>query len=170
MISNEKANLLFSLEKQTKDNSIELPNPNEIVSIELQSVDEHYQSELFSLDINRKYISLSKKTLQKRVQQNIVLRRLDFNAGHRNPTIVSVPQNINKNLVELMQKYENVKFSKESHIHIYIEGYGEKWAFPLSEFDIVHSDNLIEQTKEFCKYCNIINEITFNQKDLLCMP
>ena len=40
MISNEKANLLFSLEKQTKDNSIELPNPNEIVSIELESVDE----------------------------------------------------------------------------------------------------------------------------------
>jgi len=169
MITSKKANLLFSLEKKTEECRYVLPNPEEVLSIELLSVSEHYQNEIFSLDINRKYLTLSKKTFQKRVQQNIVLRRIDFNAGHINPMIGYIPDDIDARTIALMKKYENKRFQKETHIHFYIEGYGEKWAFPISEFGIISTDTLDKQVKEFCKYCNIVTEIEFHQKDLLCM-
>lgn len=169
MMTNDKANILFSLAKEVKEKNYTLPNPNEILSIELFPKDEHYQNEIFTLDINRKYLVLAKKTFQQRVQQTIVLRRLDFNAGHRNPEISFIPENLNNDILELMKKYENKKFEKETHIHFYIEGYGERWAFPISVFNIISTDTLQQQLKEFCQYCNIENIPEFNQKDLLCM-
>ncbi|MDP3465474.1 MAG: hypothetical protein Q8R86_06855 [Sulfuricurvum sp.] len=169
MITNEKAKILFDLEKQTKEKQYILPNPNEILTIELLPLNEHYENEIFNLDINRKYLALSKRTFQTRVQQTIVLRRLDFYAGHRNPTISFVPKNIGSDILELMKKYENIKFEKETHIHFYIDGYGERWAFPVNEFSLFSSTSLYEQAKEFCKYCNIKDIPEFTQKDLLCM-
>lgn len=169
MISNDRAKILFELDKETKEKYYILPNPNEVLSIELIALNEHFQNEIFNLDINRKYMSFSKRTFQSRVQQTIILRRLDFEGGHRNPEISFVPQNLDDNILDLMKKYENVKFDKETHIHFYIDGYGEKWAFPVKEFDLFNTNSLFEQSKEFCKYCNIKDIPEFTQKDLLCM-
>ena len=94
MISNDRAKILFELDKETKEKHYILPNPNEVLSIELIASNEHFQNEIFNLDINRKYMSFSKRTFQSRVQQTIILRRLDFEGGHRNPEISFVPQNL----------------------------------------------------------------------------
>ncbi|MCK9474268.1 hypothetical protein [Sulfurimonas sp.] len=168
-LTNEQAKLLFGLEKETELQSYKLPNPNEILTISLSAKDERFKDELFSLDISRKSLSLKKKTFQKRAQENIVLRRLDFFGGHHNPTLSFVPNNLENSIIELMQKYTDVRFSNQTHIHFYIDGYGEKWAFPITEFDFIESDDIFEQTKEFCRYCNIAGLPTFNMKDLLCM-
>lgn len=168
-LTNEQAKLLFGLEKETESRSYKLPNPNEILTISLSAKDERFKDELFSLDISRKSLSLKKKTFQKRAQENIVLRRLDFFGGHHNPALDHIPNNLESSIIELMKKYTDVRFSNQTHIHFYIDGYGEKWAFPITEFDFGQSDDILEQTKEFCLYCNITELPTFNMKDLLCM-
>lgn len=61
------------------------------------------------------------------------------------------------------------ELDKETHIHFYIDGYGDKWVFPVKEFDLFETNSLFEQAKEFCKYCNIKDIPEFTQKDLLCM-
>lgn len=73
------------------------------IEVPLISRDER---ERFSLDVNRKRIALT-TGYQARGRQVIVLARLDFAAPHRNPdgTEVGVP-----------------------HLHLYREGYGDKWA------------------------------------------
>lgn len=168
-LTNEQAKLLFGLEKETEQKSYKLPNPNEILTIQLKAKDERFKEELFSLDISRKSLSLKKKTFQKRVQENIVLRRLDFYGGHQNPSFGYAPNNLEHSLVELMQKYTEARFNNQTHIHFYIDGYGEKWAFPITEFELKESDDIFVQTMEFCRYCNIAELPTFSMKDLLCM-
>lgn len=166
-LTNEQAKLLFGLEKETEQKSYKLPNPNEILTIQLNAKDERYRDELFSLDINRKSLSLKKKTFQKRV--HIVLRRLDYFGGHQNLHFSHVPNGIDLLTVELMKKYTNERFSNQTHIHFYIDGYGEKWAFPITEFAFGQCEDILEQTIGFCTYCNIIEPPTFLMKDLLCM-
>jgi len=161
-LTNEQAKLLFDLEKKTESRSYKIPNPNEILTIVLNAKDEYFKDELFSLDISRKSLSLKKKTFQKRVQENIVLRRLDFFGGHHNPVLDYIPNHLESSIVELMKKYSNVRFSNQTHIHFYIDGYGEKWAFPITEFEFKESDDILEQTEEFCKYCNITELPTFS--------
>lgn len=170
-LTNQQAQVLFNLDKSTEFSNYILPNLNELLTIKLHSVDTHFRDEVFSLDINRKSMVLRKKTFQNRVQNNIVLRRLDFCAGHHNPSINSIPDDLDAKIIELMHKYENVRFSQQIHIHLYIDGYGEKWAFPITEFDFaVTGDDIIAQTLAFCSYCNINKLPSFFMKDLLCMP
>lgn len=170
-LTNQQAQVLFNLDKSTEFSNYILPNLNELLTIKLHSVDTHFRDEVFSLDINRKSMVLRKKTFQNRVQNNIVLRRLDFCAGHHNPSINSIPDDLDAKIIELMHKYENVRFSQQTHIHLYIDGYGEKWAFPITEFDFaVTGDDIIAQTQAFCSYCNINKLPSFFMKDLLCMP
>ncbi|MGM0520386.1 MAG: DUF6978 family protein [Campylobacterota bacterium] len=168
-LSNEKAKILFDLEKETEEKKYTLPNPNEALVIDLNAKDERFKDELFCLDMHRKYMSLKKRTFQKRVQKTIVLRRLDFFGSHQNPPLTAIPIEIDENLLNLMQKYENKRFNKESHIHFYVEGYDVKWAFPVEEMGLNTSDELYKQAQMFCRYCNIVKLPTFGMKDLLCM-
>jgi hypothetical protein len=169
-LTNQQAQVLFSLDKSTEFSNYILPNLNEFLKIKLHPVDTHFRDEVFLLDINRKSMVLRKKTFQSRVQNNIVLRRLDFYAGHHNPTINTIPDGLDARVIELMHKYEDKRFSDETHIHLYIDGYGEKWAFPLTEFDFaIPEDDIIAQTQAFCRYCNISKLPNFFMRDLLCM-
>ena len=54
MISNDRAKILFELDKETKEKHYILPNPNEVLSIKLIALNEHFQNKIFNLDINRK--------------------------------------------------------------------------------------------------------------------
>lgn len=168
MITNQKAKQLFELKKQAKDDRYFLPNRHEILSIELATLDKRFQEELFTIDINRKYMSLNKITYQKRARETLVLRRLDFFASHQNPPLGHKPEGVERRLLELMEKYDSKRFSNETHLHFYIEGYGEKWAFPAAEFEIFNTEDIFSQAKEFCQYCNLAPTPTFFPKDLLC--
>lgn len=77
------------------------------ISIPLEA--KEFRGEAFALDISRKKIVLKMK-YQLRARQTIVLARLDFGAPHRNPDgkEIGVP-----------------------HLHLYREGYGDKFAYPV---------------------------------------
>ena len=110
IIPQAEADALLGLEKHRIDESTHsFPTVGERLSIELQSPDKR---ETFLLDITRSKVELAKGTYQNRARSVVVLARLDFGgAPHRNPDDQEIAC---------------------PHIHLYREGFGDKWAFPLS--------------------------------------
>lgn len=94
--------------------------------------------EVFHLDVRRNSVRLSKVTYQHRVRVEVRLARLDLGGSpHRNP-----PPN-----------YDRIP---TPHLHLYREGYGDKWAYPLGSFDFVTDPTDYSRTlREFCDWCNI---------------
>ncbi|NCT83060.1 MAG: hypothetical protein GXC94_07965 [Comamonadaceae bacterium] len=92
--------------------------------------------ERFSLDINRKRISL-KTGYQMRGRHVFVLARLDFAAPHRNPdgSEVGVP-----------------------HLHLYREGFGDKWAFDVPDGLLTDPNDAWQVLLDFMRYCNVVEQ------------
>lgn len=92
--------------------------------------------EQFLLDVNRSTINLAKVTKQLRVQRAIILVRLDVGGGlHTNPdgAEISCP-----------------------HIHLYREGFGDKWAFPLPAGFFEDISDFSAILNDFMRYCNVV--------------
>lgn len=109
-ISQADADGLMAMEKQCveEDKSWLFPAPGERLAIALASKDKR---ENFMLDITRAQIKLTKATYQNRARQAVILMRLDIDgAPHRNPDDQEIPC---------------------PHLHVYREGYGDRWAFLL---------------------------------------
>jgi hypothetical protein len=107
-LTHAEADALIEMEKCSADEKVYLfPRPGERISIPLTSPDKR---ESFMLDVTRAQIKLTKATYQDRARQAIILMRLDLDGPvHRNPD------------------------GKEilcPHLHVYREGYGDKWAVP----------------------------------------
>jgi len=102
------------------------------INIPLVSSDKR---EDFILDISRGKIDLLKGTYQNRSRQIAVLVRLDFGGRpHRNPDDEEI---------------------SSPHLHIYREGYGDKWAVQVP-IDRFHDLNDLWKTLEdFMRFCNI---------------
>ena len=65
----------------------------------------------------------------------VVLVRLDFGGSeHRNPDDSEI---------------------ESPHLHLYREGYGDKWAVPLPDGDFTDTANLMNMLADFMRYCNI---------------
>ncbi|AEJ02651.1 MAG: hypothetical protein Q8L92_07660 [Rubrivivax sp.] len=94
------------------------------------------QRESFSLDINQKRISL-KTGFQTRGRQVIVLARLDFASPHRNPDGVEVGI---------------------PHLHLYREGYGDKWAYDIPDGMLSNPDDVWQVLQDFMLYCHIMEK------------
>ena len=110
------------------------PTKKKKKNIQLSSTD---KNEEFILDITRPHISLLKNTFQNRARNSIVLLRLDLNpAPHRNP---------------------DGKVVTGNHLHIYREGFGDKYAYSLPD---VFSDckDISDFLDKFMDYCHIINK------------
>lgn len=100
--------------------------------IPLQSTDKR---EVFLLDINRSRIDLLKGTYQNRAREVVILVRLDFGgAPHRNPDDVEIPC---------------------PHLHLYREGFGDKWASPASRDRFPNTSDLWQTLEDFMRFCNI---------------
>ena len=93
--------------------------------------------EEFSLDITRGRIALHKNTFQNRARKAVIIARLDIGGPpHRNPDGEEMPC---------------------PHMHIYKEGYGDKWAISLpAEFN--HLSDSIDILEQFMKYCNVVTK------------
>jgi hypothetical protein len=108
-ITQTEADALIAVEKQrVNDDEHNYPGGGGKLTIPLQSADRREQ---FMLDISRRRIDLYKGKYQNRARQIVVLVRLDIGgAPHRNPdgTEIACP-----------------------HLHLYREGYGDKWAYPV---------------------------------------
>ena len=90
--------------------------------------------EEFLLDVRTMRIDFSKCSLQNRVRKSIVLARLDLgNSVHRNPDKTVVTGN---------------------HIHIYKEGFDDKFAYPLPQLFVDCRDSY-DFLEKFMDYCNV---------------
>jgi len=125
--------LLVLLKKLSSFNSIEFPTLGSCLILDAVDVDER---ESFLLDVQRKgKLKPTKCTYQKRYQSVEILLRLDIDGPtHDNPDGESVPC---------------------PHIHIYREGYADKWAYPLPAAAFPDATDLVITLTDFLKYCKI---------------
>jgi hypothetical protein len=147
-LTQDEVEQLFELKKyQVKDITFDFPFSGEAIEIELQNSTGRVK---FIADIDNSNQFVKKAKLQLRYKKIFVLRRIDFNGNHKNPPSPS-PN-------EIFNGWENYNFKREDHIHFYIEGYGERWALPLTampELGITNNDDLCEKVIKFFKYCNV---------------
>jgi hypothetical protein len=128
-----EADLLLAMEKlRANDDRVRLPDTGGSLIVPLVSAD---GEENFHLDIARGRINLAKGKFQSRARTTLVLARVDIGGPpDRNPDDVEIPC---------------------PHIHLYREGYGDRWAFPLPASDFSDPSNHWMTLIEFEKYCNI---------------
>ncbi|OGQ51845.1 MAG: hypothetical protein A3J24_03765 [Deltaproteobacteria bacterium RIFCSPLOWO2_02_FULL_53_8] len=134
ILTQAEADALISREKRRIDDKRwDYPGLGGSISIPLVSSDKR---ENFLLDIGRGKIDLLKGTYQNRCRQVIVLVRLDFGGQpHRNPDDEEI---------------------SSPHLHIYRDGYGDKWAMPIPADKFVNVSNPWQTLEDFMRFCNII--------------
>jgi hypothetical protein len=131
ILTQHEADALLALEKHYQgEERFFYPGLGGALRISLHSSD---RREEFSLDITRGRIVLEKNTFQNRARKAVILARLDL-AGppHCNPDGEEIPC---------------------PHLHLYREGYGDKWAIPLPETfaGINDSWRLLGVFMDYCK-------------------
>jgi len=90
--------------------------------------------EIFLLDFYRGSLELSKYTINNRYRQTIILLRYDNGGRHTNP--------------------DGVLF-EGAHVHLYREGFNDKFAFPVSEIGIDNSDSMEKVFAKIMHFCNV---------------
>jgi len=134
-IPQAEADRLFAMQKaRVDDKPHRYPPAGEQLNIPLKSADKR---EDFMLDITRGRIAIAKGSLQNRARQTMILARLDFGGQpHRNLDGEEVAS---------------------PHLHLYREGYGDKWAYPLNADEFPTTDDAWRALQDFMRYCNIVN-------------
>lgn len=133
-LTQSEADALIALEKRRVSEQEWLyPNFGGTITIPLVSTD---RREPFLLDLRRSRIDLAKGTYQNRGRQVVVLARLDFGARpHRNPDGVEIGA---------------------PHLHVYREGFGDKWAYPPPTDRFADLDDLWRTLEDFMEFCNVV--------------
>jgi hypothetical protein len=137
-ISQQQANDFLAMQKiSLVSEPIEFPQFGGAVTVPLLSTD---GSEEFLLDVRRNRINVSKGTFQNRVQTTIILARLDVGgAPHRNPDGVEIGC---------------------PHLHVYREGYGDKWAIDATPLIGAGADHW-QAYQSFITFCNVVQPPNF---------
>ncbi|MDE2758781.1 MAG: hypothetical protein OXH90_00580 [Paracoccaceae bacterium] len=132
-LTQAKADALLDKEKRwANSTNLYYPGIGEEVIAPLVSVD---KKERFLLDIKKSRHVLLRGTYQNRWRKSVILARLDFGGRpHRNPDGEEIDT---------------------PHLHLYREGFGDKWAFPVP-FDISVPFDLWQTLMNFMRFCNII--------------
>ena len=132
-LTQAEADALIAIEKhRVNEESYDYPNLGGSICVPLISPDKR---ENFLLDVSRGRIDLKKGTYQTRARQIVVLVRLDFGGQpHRNPDDAEIPS---------------------PHLHVYREGYGDKWAMPLPTDSFPNIADLWRTLEDFMRFCNI---------------
>lgn len=132
-LTQAEADALIAVEKhRTNDDRSDFPTAGEKLELPLQSAD---RREHFLLDVSRGRIDLAKVKVQNRGRQVVVLVRLDLaGAPHRNPDDEEVPA---------------------PHLHVYREGFGDKWAIPVPADSFRDAGNVWTSFEDFLRFCNI---------------
>lgn len=132
-LAQAEADALIAIEKHRVDDHQWLFSaPGERLAIPLISPDKR---EHFMLDVNRGQIKLTKATYQNRARQAIILMRLDLDGPpRRNPDGSEIPC---------------------PHLHIYREGFGDKWAIPAPPSQYTVTLDLFSTFQAFMAHCNV---------------
>jgi len=140
------ADFFFQMEKfPENEKSFEYPNSGEKLSLLFTSADKR---EIFHFDVLRGSIRITKITYQSRARKAHVLRRLDLEGPpHINPDVDILP-------LSFLEPF-NGKEIPCPHLHIYVEGFGERWAIPANDVIDLENKDLYEIMEHFFKYCNV---------------
>ena len=132
-ITQAEADALIAMEKhRVNEDRSDFPMGGQSLVLPLQSPDKREQ---FLLDLSRGRIDLFKVKMQNRGRQVVVLVRLDLGgAPHRNPDDEEIPA---------------------PHLHVYREGYGDKWAMPIPADRFTATADLWVTLEEFMRFCNV---------------
>lgn len=132
-LTQAEADALIAMEKhRASEERSDFPMGGQSLMLPLQSADKREQ---FMLDLRHGRIDLRKVKMQNRGRQVVVLVRLDLGgAPHRNPDDVEVPA---------------------PHLHIYREGFGDKWAFAVPVERFRNLDDVWTTLDDFLRFCNI---------------
>lgn len=147
MISQGEADLLISMEKRrAEERNYTFPGRGGKLEIPIISLDGREQ---FLIDVNRGRIRLTKCTYQERHQGAMILVRLDIDGPpHQNPEVEKVP-------LEYLRAYNGVELSCP-HLHLFVEGYLDKWAIPAPADKFPNTGDLYQTLADFFVYCNVI--------------
>jgi len=128
-----EADALLAMEKLSESpDKMDFPVPGERLEIALMSSNKR---EKFFLDVSRSELVIAKGKYQNRARQVIALARLDFGGKpHRNPDDEEVPS---------------------PHLHLYKQGYGDKWAVPVPADKFRDLSNMQTTFEDFMGFCNI---------------
>ncbi|MGG7049078.1 MULTISPECIES: DUF6978 family protein [unclassified Campylobacter] len=156
-MTQDEAKKLIEALKIVKDTNFTLDKINFYVkNIELETTEKNYKDISLLLDLGMSKKQHKRTTIQLRANKSTHLLRNEFFNTHTNPPYNKDKAPTDKILSQLMQKYSQARLSLEGHLHIYIDGYDDKWAFPISEFGFSDCDDkFMEQIEQFCKYANI---------------
>ena len=140
-LSQTEADALLALEKRRSDDTQwDYPSLSGAITIPLVSMD---RREEFLLDIRRARINLAKGTCQNRGREVVILARLDLGgAPHRNP---------------------NGEEIGSPHLHLYREGFGDKWAYSVPSDRFANLDDPWQTLKDFMRFCNIVEPPVIRQ-------
>lgn len=132
-LTQAEADALIAMEKyRVNEDRSDFPMGGQSLIVPLQSADKR---EHFLLDVSRGRIDLLKVKMQNRGRQVVVLVRLDLGgAPHRNP---------------------DGEEMLPPHLHVYREGYGDKWAIPVPADRFGATGNLWITLEDFMRFCNI---------------
>jgi hypothetical protein len=132
-LTQAEADDLIAVEKhRVNEDRHGFPMGGDSLVLPLQSADRREQ---FLLDISRGRIDLVRGKYQNRARQVIVLVRLDFGGRpHRNPDDQELPC---------------------PHLHVYKEGYGDKWAMPVPVHQFSRILDFYGTLEDFMRFCNI---------------
>jgi hypothetical protein len=127
------ADALLAMEKHRADDiAYDYPGLGGSLRVPLHSPDKR---ESFTLDVTRGQINIAKGTYQSRARSVVILARLDFGgAPHRNPDDVEV---------------------RCPHLHLYREGFGDKWAVPVPAESFPNLDDRWALLNDFMRFVNI---------------
>ena len=133
-ITQAEADQLIAMEKlRAEDKEWLFPNQGERLAIPLVSSNKR---ESFVLSVTRVQIKLTKASYLNLARKSIVLMRLDLDgAPHRNPDGIEIPC---------------------PHLHIYREGFGDKWAMPAEVDRYRDTRDLYSTRWTFMGHCNIV--------------
>lgn len=136
MLTQDEFERLHKLEKYLDVDSqgIIWPQRGKKLNISCFSKD---NKEQFEININTSKIKIEKVTYQQLYIDKTILFRIDYDGPrHINPdgTFVECP-----------------------HIHIYKEGWGDKWAYPLSDYINIPNADILVLFKKFLEYINVID-------------
>jgi len=135
ILTQQEAEALLALEKHyLGTDHFAFPGLGGSLHIPLHSMG---RREEFNLDVTRGRILLSKNTFQTRARKVVILARLDLDGpSHRNPDGEEIDC---------------------PHLHLYREGYGDKWATPLPEA-FCGIDDTMQLLDTFMDYCRIVGK------------
>lgn len=123
---------LMRLEKEFEDKTTIFLGPAPLQwSRKIKSIT---SNDTFSLDFYRGTFKIQKYTYNHRYKQTLVIFRFDSYGTHTNPDGVQLTG---------------------FHVHIYKEGFGDKFAYPASEFGIEETDSMVTILHKVLLYCKV---------------